>query len=228
MSLLWRLAVILDVWGWVRYWYGCMVSATETIESVKEGMETVLELHESGRLECLYFGIGVFVLAFSWPCGSGSSGRVRASGSCSTFSSSVAPSAPPGLSVSSVAATSGSKDEDYDRMMKEFLRRIDSHARVAEEDAAAGSVTSPRASAPGPPRAPEAVQELVSSLEGNFRNFREVAVEKLRAFREDENWQLAGTRSRAEPAMIARISRAGRSCEQYVRDLIQAKGLDGN
>ena len=70
---------------------------------------------------------------------------------------------------------------------------------------------------------------MVDGLKASFRVvFRECAMEKLEAYREDKGWLLAGTRARCAPEMIAKIYRNGRSCEMYVKELIAQKGLEGN
>ena len=75
---------------------------------------------------------------------------------------------------------------------------------------------------------PEEMKELLTSLETSFKDMREVAREKLRSYREVRDWSLAGTKARAAPAMVAKIYRSGRTCEMYVRDFVQSKGLEGN
>ena len=69
---------------------------------------------------------------------------------------------------------------------------------------------------------------LVNGFEEGLRDYRVCALEKLRAFREDKAWTLAGTKARCAPEMIAKIYRSGRSCETYVKEFIQQKGLDGH
>jgi len=65
-------------------------------------------------------------------------------------------------------------------------------------------------------------------LETSFKDFRECALQTLKAFKEDKTWQLAGTRARCAPDMIAKIYRNGRSCEMYVKEFVQQKCLEGN
>ena len=118
------------------------------------------------------------------------------------------------------------------------MGRLDDHMKMVGKDRSDGREDSPRA-APGAQapatgattseeELPAELRTLVENLEVSFRDFREMALEKLKAFKDVKGWELAGTRARCAPEMVARIYKSGRSCEVFVKEFIQQRGLAGN
>eukprot|EP00959_Pyramimonas_sp_CCMP1952_P058058 1211934-Pyramimonas_sp.AAC.1 len=59
--VLWRAVVYLNVVEWVKWGYASLKETVDTVEHFKEEIEMVLEMHESGALEPLYFSVMVML-----------------------------------------------------------------------------------------------------------------------------------------------------------------------
>ena len=135
-----------------------------------------------------------------------------------------APEAPASLRAE---ASTKQEEKNYDSMMSSLLRRLDAHQAMVSQDQGL-EVTPERAEADAPMAAPsEEVSNLVRELEGTFRDMREAAAEKLRAFA-PVSWTIGHSKARCAPEMVARIYRNGRSCEDFVKAFIREKELEGN
>ena len=104
---------------------------------------------------------------------------------------------------------------------------MDAHQHIVEEDA--GGVAAGRPQDVSPLAVKSDVADLIESLEESFRDMRECAMKKLRAYRSNVKWTLpGGVKARVAPHMVARVYRSGRTFEDYVRDMMRRKELRGN
>ena len=120
-------------------------------------------------------------------------------------------------------------EQKFDSEVEDLLQRLDAHRAVVEQDQGAPLqlTMSPRQNLSTAAHA--GVNELIDNLEESFKDLRVVALEKLRAYREEVRWSLpAGAKARSAPFIIARVYRNGRSFEDYVRELARRKELSGN
>ncbi|CAK0795742.1 unnamed protein product, partial [Prorocentrum cordatum] len=61
--VLWRAVVYLNVMEWVKWGYASLKETVDTVDHFKEEIEMVLEMHESGALEPLYFSVAVMLVS---------------------------------------------------------------------------------------------------------------------------------------------------------------------
>ena len=140
---------------------------------------------------------------------------------------------PPEVTPAPVVSPSQTEAQ-YDQMMSGLLRRLDAHASMVNRDqgtspppptmATVGSEM--REEIRGEPH--KRIAQLVQDFEWSFRDLRECAGEKLRAYSEEVAWTISGSRVRVAPEMVARVYRNGRCCEEYVKQFIKEKELEGN
>lgn len=81
--IFWRISILLDLWGWIRYAHEWMSGVAETVEDIRDALDTTIEMHESGRLEWLYIASGLLVL-LTFSCCCSPIGRLSLSGAAST------------------------------------------------------------------------------------------------------------------------------------------------
>ena len=107
------------------------------------------------------------------------------------------------------------------------MDRLDVHRAVVEADS--GGTAGLTETVPRTNTGHDEVGGLIESLEESFKDLREMALQKLKAFKTDVRWSLpGGAKARVAPHLIARVYRNGRSFEDYVRDMVRRKELAGN
>lgn len=60
--ILWRISIVLDLWGWINFAHEWVGGVAETVEDIRDALDAAIEMHESGRLEWVYIGGGLLVL----------------------------------------------------------------------------------------------------------------------------------------------------------------------